>query len=230
MKYILSVALVSFSLACLQSVCLAGMVDLDSKQFHESYVKEVKISGSVRAGVMFQSHLMKIEPRDLYINIGETLGTDLDVKMISIDGRYEAEFSYQVKENSTGLTRFNIPTQMAHIVSQYPPDHLAVLARLKGNDTHKKDVVVPATWGKPQSKNITILLNSGVSNTHLKLYRPDGTSEKLACHKIDAGTTTAYDTECLVEDFSQYDLNKTKIIRKNFDSFYKPIHLSIQCF
>lgn len=207
---------------------LARDVKLVSNQFQESYINEVQISGAVRAGVMFDSKIQHVAPQELYIDLGDNDGAMLSVKMISIDGRYEAGFDYLLGSGVTGLTRFDIPTKMANILSRFSPGQLAVLARLKYKD-RAKPIIVPATWGKPESKEIRIFLNSGVSQTLLKLYHKGGGSQKLVCKKIDTTTGTAYDTECVVEDYTPFDMKKTKIIRKNFDSFFKPLKLNIQC-
>lgn len=220
---------VLFSIIILPAYCMAGDVELLPGQFQESYIKEVNISGSVRAGVMFESKSEVAGPEDLHIYLSDKNPSILEVKMISIDGRYEADFNYPVKNEETGITKFKLPTKMAHIISHYPPDQLAVLARLKKPENSSKGEIVPATWGKPESKNLKIFLNSGVSTTLLKLYRTDGSTEKIVCKKIDADNVTAYDTECRVNEAGQYEMSKTKIIRKNFDSYFKPVKLNINC-
>lgn len=216
-----------FSLA---RVCDAGTVVLVKEQFKETYTNEVKISGAVRAGVMHASSIPAVVPEALYINLGSNSGSRLEVNIISFDGRYEAKFNYLVEKGVTGLTRFKLPTRLTKVISSYAPRQLAVLAKLKTNGNDKRGAIIPATWGIPNPEHLTVLLNSGVSKTLLKLYRPGGGKENLECRKFIGGGATAYDTECVVENYKQYNMAKTKIIRKNFDSFFKPIKLKIKHF
>lgn len=210
--------------------CVAGTVILVKEQFKESYSNEVKISGAVRAGVMHQSTIPSVIPEALYINLGSNSGSQLEVNIISFDGRYEASFNYLVEKGVSGLTRFKLPTRMTKVISKYAPRQLAVLAKLKINSQDKRGAFIPATWGMPNPDHITVLLNSGVSKTLLKLYRPNGSKKNLECRKITGEGATAYDTECAVENHKQYDMAKTRIIRKNFDNFFKPIKLKIRHF
>ncbi len=61
-----------FFLLIVSSTCRAGTVELVQDQFTESYINEVKISGAVRAGVMFQSNARSVIPEDLFISLGKT--------------------------------------------------------------------------------------------------------------------------------------------------------------
>ena len=218
-----------FSIFIIPVCCLAGDVELLPGQFQESYISEVNISGSVRAGVMYESNRQVAGPDALHIYLGDMNPSILQVKITSIDGRYEADFIYPVNNGETGITKFRLPTKMEDIISHYPPDQLAVLARLKKTGLSSKGKIIPATWGKPGSNNLKIFLNSGVSTTLLKLYRTDGSTKKIVCRKIDTDNVTAYDTECIVNDSGRYEMSRTKVIRKNFDSYFKPVKLNINC-
>lgn len=222
---------VLFSILCIAlawGICSAGTVKVAQEQFHESYTNEVSISGSVKAGVMFESMSNRILPDHLYIDIGDAPNSLLKVKMISMDGRYEAEFDYQVEKGISGLTRFSLPTKLKDVISQYFPDQLAVLASLNPGGGLKKSMFVPASWGMPKSKMMKIYLNSGASETSLKLYLVGGGSKKERCKLIQAGTPTAYDTQCVIENIEEYDMYRTKVIRKNYNNYFKPVKLRIK--
>lgn len=203
----------------------AGTIHLPKQNFHESYVNEVNISGAVRAGVMFESNARKVNLENLFIDVGDHSDLELEVKLISICGRYEAKFKYKLDKTTRGWTRFNLPTDMANIISGFNPEQLVVLAKIRGGSS--KSIIVPASWGKPATNRLKVFLNSGVSSTTLKLYGSNGNSDKIKCREIKNKTNIAYDTVCSVKDIGQYRMSKTKIIRRNYDNFFKPVRLPI---
>ena len=87
----------------------AGPVQLNKNDFHERYIENVNISGSIRAGVMFQSAASQVKPSELFVDIGTNPGATLCVRIISIDGHYEADFEYPIKKENQGLIQHLIP-------------------------------------------------------------------------------------------------------------------------
>lgn len=210
-------------------VANAETILLDEKNhFRESYAENVNISGSVRVGVMYGSSELKVTPDSLYINIGLMVDQMLCVKMLSVDGQYGADFSYQLTGNVSGRNRFQIPTKLRDVLTGYAPDQLVVLAEIKSKCKGRSGVIVPALWGgQTQDTVVKVYLNSGVSKTVLKLYKNEGGSKKLECGSIKAVINTAYDTECSIVNISSYNLEKTKIIRTHFGNYSKPVKLKI---
>jgi len=205
----------------------ANTIRLDQNQFREFFTEDVNISGSVRTGVMYQSSSQFVKPDALFIDIGTKLNQMLCVKMISVDGRYGANFQYEITGKIRGVTRFQLPTQLHEIVTGYTPEQIAVLAEIKPACKGKSKHIVPASWDKPENDSINVFLNSGGSTTYLKLYLLEGGSKKSPCQPIKADRGTAYDKECQITDPQRYELSKTKIIRTNFDSYFKPLKLKI---
>jgi len=207
----------------------ADTIQLDKTQFHESFTRNVNISGSVRAGVMYGSSLSKVQPDSLYIDIGSKVISDklLCVKLLSVDGQYGADFTYKLAGKLKGLNNFKFPTTYIDEVSQYAPDHLAVLAEIKPACKGRSGNIVPALWSDKKDDVIKVYLNSGVSNTFLKLYKNDGGSKKVSCQAVKAEKNTAFDTQCDIRDSSSFKLEKTKILRSHFGSHSRPIKLPI---
>lgn len=96
----------------------------------------------------------------MFVDIGNNPGATLCVNIISIDGRYEADFEYPIKKENHGLIQFSLPTSKGDVVESYAPDHLAVLAEVKKNCRHKKTRFAPAAWGRPDNNNtVKVFLN-----------------------------------------------------------------------
>lgn len=201
---------------------------LEKYQFHESYSENVKISGSVRTGVMYHTTSKYALPDALYIDIGNKDDASLCVKMVSVDGRYGAKFEYPLDGKTVGLTRFQVPTQLEDIFTSYKSNNIAVMAELKSPECKgKSKQILPASWGLPEKQILRVFLNSGVNSTYIKLYPLNGSSLKQTCNHVKAERGIAFDTECTIARPQQYILSKTTIIRKNFDNHFKPIKLKI---
>lgn len=205
----------------------AETIQLDINQFSESFSKKVNVSGSVRAGVMYSSSAEYVMPNSLYIDIGSKTDQLLCVKMLSVDGQYGADFTYKLTGKISGNTEFQLPTKLQNVVTSYAPNQLAVLAEIKPVCKKKGGYIVPASWGKPILDTVKVYLNSGVNTTFLKLYKIDGSSQKVLCTPVKNERNTAYDTECNIEDVSSYNLEETKILRKNYGNHSRPIELRI---
>jgi len=205
----------------------ADTIKLDKIQFSESFTKNVNISGSVRVGVMYSSSLSYVKPDSLYIDIAPQANQLLCVKILSIDGQYGAQFTYQIPSGLLARSQFQLPTDFVSVVTSYKPDQLAVLAEIKPVCKGKGGNIVPASWGVPAQETIKVYLNSGVRSTSLKLKMIKGGSKKLACHPVKNERNAAYDTECVIENFTKYNLQKTKILRSNFGSHSRAVKLNI---
>jgi len=213
------------------SVAFADTVilDKDINQFRESFTQSVNISGSVRAGVMYSSSLKNVQLDSLFIDIGAKAMMDkmLCVKMLSVDGQYGADFTYELKGKLRGLNRFKLPSTLQDKVSVYSPDQLAVLAEVKPVCKGRGGHIVPALWSNKKDDSLNVYLNSGVSKTSLKLYKIKGGSTKIICKPVKAERNTAFDTKCRIDNTEEYKLDKTKILRTNFGNHSRPIKLPI---
>jgi len=219
--------LIILSVFAIANTVYAETVQLDKDQFNESFTKNVNISGSVRAGVMYRSSEKNVQPDSLYIDARSEAGKMLCVNMLSVDGQYSAHINYKLKANTNHSYTFQLPTNHHDIVTSYAPGQLAVLAEIKDECDGKGGKIVPASWGKYTPGSIKIYLNSGARTTSLKLYKIKGGSEKIACKPVTYKKNTAYDTECSIDNINNYNLKKTKIIRKNFGNHFSPVQVQI---
>jgi hypothetical protein len=206
----------------------AEAIKLNQSQFWESYSQSVNISGSVRAGVMYDSPADHVIPDLLYLDISTKSDQLLCVSMVSVDGQYGAKFTYQLSDKIHGLTPFQLPTKLREVMIAYTPEQIAVLSEIKPVCKGKSGHIIPASWGKPSVNTVKVYLNSGISRTTLKLYKFSGGKIKLKCLPMQSDkNNTAYDTECIITNAGDYDLSKTKILRSNFGNHSRPIKLNI---
>lgn len=213
----------------------AEPIKLNENQFHESLAEKVKISGSVRAGVMYASDSTRVLPNALYVAVGKEYDKMLCVKILSVDGQYGASIKFTLKGAiEDDPAQFELPTAHQDIVTSYMPEQIAVLAQIKpvkDNCNGKSGRIVPAAWGKHNNDIIKVFLNSSANKTSLKLKKinKDGSkqSKKVLCRPVKSKNNTAYNTECSIENIGDFDLTKTKVLRSNFGSISKPIKLEV---
>jgi len=209
----------------------AGPIEIEFNQFHEYFTESVNISGSMRAGVMYESETSRAAPDSLQVDLTNAIGSVLCVTLLSVDGKYGADFSYTLTGETKGRTAFKLPTEKQEIITSYSPEQLAIFAQVKPVCKGAKGVVVPAFWGNSANSNVlNVYLNSAANSTFLMLYGASGDAGdkgKILCKRIDADDNTAYNTQCTINDIQKYNLEKTVIIRSNFGKAYRPVKLKI---
>ncbi len=190
---------------------------LNDTQFKESYLEKVTVSGGIRAGFMHQSNLEHIDLNELYIHFQHDIKDQdamLCVNMISRDGRYAASWQYPLGEQQTGSIVVNIPSKYQDQISKYAPDALVVLAAITKKDCLSKEIqYVPVSWGDSVTNDYVLYVNSGNTDTEIGI---PGSTERIHCAKINADSTIAYDTKCMLKTAILTEPKSIFILRNNF--------------
>ena len=220
-------------LSFLISFSAVADVIMTVKLQNEVYDKNVKVSGEVRSGVMFEGHgtsKVTLPPQFLYLNIGKNGFKTICGKLISVNGQYEATFSTTGLSHSNGIVQLKLDSKFDKLINEYPHTDLSVLTYEGFKSCKKVGRIIPASWSNDTAQELIVYLNSGQFNTNLLIYSK--TRKKPAvipCRKIDGDGKIAYDTACTIKLENNLDLSKTKIKRSNGDNYAKliklPIHL-----
>jgi len=193
------------------------MIVLQDRQFKESFLQKVTVSGGVRAGFMFQSALDHVDIHELYIHLQESVEEQdamLCVNMVSRDGRYTASWEYAIGQQSPGSIAVNLPSKYQEQIASYPPDALVVLAAITKKDCQAVDnKYVPTSWGKHHNSDYILYVNSGNTDTVIGI---PGQSERIQCSKIIADSTVAYDTKCIIGKDLLGETKSIFLVRNNF--------------
>jgi len=172
---------------------------LSENQFKESFLDNVTVSGGIRAGFMYKSSLERVDAHQLYIHLRRDLDDPRDtlcVNMVSRDGRYTASWQYAIGSQPAGAINIDLPSKYQEQMASYPPDALVALAAIAKQGCAAPDLqYIPASWGEAAQTDVILYVNSGNADTVIGI---PGRTERIPCAKITAGSTVAYDTQCVI--------------------------------
>ena len=190
---------------------------LNEKQFKESFLDTVSVSGGIRAGFMYQSPLEHVDINELYVNLQHDIEDQdavLCVNMVSRDGRYSASWDYALGKQAAGSIAVTLPSKYQTQVSSYSPDALVVLAAIAKKECGSGEMkYVPTSWGAATKSDYILYVNSGNTDTIIGI---PGQTERIQCAKITADSTIAYDTRCIIAKDILDEPKSIFLVRKNF--------------
>jgi len=190
---------------------------LNDREFKESFLDKVSVSGGIRAGFMYQSPLAHIDIHELYVHLQHDIEEQdamLCVNMVSRDGRYSASWEYALGKQPAGSIAVDLPSKYQEKISGYSTDALVVLAAIAKKDcTSSQMKYVPTSWGEMNTSDYILYVNSGNTDTIIGI---PGHAERIQCSKIVADSTIAYDTRCIVGKDILNEPKSLFFVRNNF--------------
>lgn len=192
---------------------------LSANQLKESFLEKVTVSGGIRAGFMYRSPLQHVDVHQLFFYLHRDLHDPdamLCVSMVSRDGRYTATWQHLIGAQPAGVINIDLPSKFQEQISKYAPDELVVLAGLTRENCSGKDIkYIPASWGEGPRSEYLLYVNSGNTDTVIGV---PGQSERIPCGKINADSTIAFDTMCVVNAAVLAEPKSIYVVRNNFGS------------
>jgi len=190
---------------------------LNDREFKESFLDKVSVSGGIRAGFMHQSPLAHIDIHELYVHLQHDIEEQdamLCVNMVSRDGRYSASWEYALGKQPAGSIAVDLPSKYQEKISGYSTDALVVLAAIAKKDCTSSEIkYVPTSWGEMNTSDYILYVNSGNTDTIIGI---PGHAERIQCSKIIADSTIAYDTRCIVGKDILNEPKSLFFVRNNF--------------
>lgn len=191
---------------------------LTPNQFQESYLEQVTVSGGIRAGFMQQSNLDRIDLQNLRIHLLRAVEQPknmLCVNMVSRDGRYAASWQYVLGPQPAGELLVSIPSKYHEQISSYAANALVVLAAISGQDCASGELLqyAPASWGPANGNPYVLYVNSGNTDTAIGI---PGMTTREGCTRINADSTIAYDTACVISKEVLATPKSIYLLRNNF--------------
>jgi hypothetical protein len=190
---------------------------LSEKQFRESFLQKVTVSGGIRAGFMFKSTLNKVDVHDFFIYLPYDINEQeamLCVNMVSRDGRYTASWEYALGRQPSGAIAVNLPSKYQEQISGYSTDDLVVLAAITNKDCLSGEMhYVPSSWGETDKSEYILYVNSGSEDTVVGI---PGRTERVQCEKIKSDSTVAFDTKCTIGKDLIGEAKSVYLLRNNF--------------
>jgi|SRR5665647_3687579 len=220
-KYFFQSLLYSTAAICLFTNNVAAQeqrrIVLNDREFKESFLDKVSVSGGIRAGFMHQSPLAHIDIHELYVHLQHDIEEQdamLCVNMVSRDGRYSASWEYALGKQPAGSIAVDLPSKYQEKISGYSTDALVVLAAIAKKDCASSEMkYVPTSWGEMNTSDYILYVNSGNTDTIIGI---PGHAERIQCSKIIADSTIAYDTRCIVGKDILNEPKSLFFVRNNF--------------
>lgn len=190
---------------------------LGEKQFRESFLQKVTVSGGIRAGFMFKSASNRVDVHDLFIHLPHDVNEPeamLCVAMVSRDGRYAASWEYALGSQPSGAIAVTLPSKYQEQIASYSTDELVVLAAIANKDCLSGEMrYVPSSWGGTDKSEYILYVNSGSEDTVVGI---PGRTERVQCEKIKSDGTVAFDTKCTIARDLLGEAKSIYVLRNNF--------------
>lgn len=192
----------------------AQETQLATAHFEEELQNTARISGHVLAGV--QKRAFRNDEEDISLATyvpAAWAGGSLCLKVVSLDGRYEAVGEYDVATSwKGGIVRLSYPTKYSDMLQQRPEDGLG-LRVARGLCTQDASEATVVYWNDPGAVPVTILVNSFQADA---VYAYIGNDPMpVRCEPVDLDGRSAYDTRCplsAVDAETPLDLEIVRIV------------------
>ncbi|MBF0466283.1 MAG: hypothetical protein HQK88_14755 [Nitrospirae bacterium] len=197
--------MVSFVMLCLvPSVAFSEVTIVD---FHETYDDKVPISGLISVGAMVDVDNSFFDPQFITIKMPETQSAKLCISITSNDGRYRAQYEYDVKNQKSGALTLPTNTKKSSELKNYKDKQVVILATLNKTCKDSPDKVLFASWKKTiagNSNKYYVYLNWANNVSIVISNNPN--VDVAVCKKI-TDKSIAYNNECLLDNKYMGEIN-----------------------
>lgn len=170
----------------------------DQKEFKEMLFDAAEISGAVVAGIQVRA----VEPPDIALSAfipQAWAGASVCIRVVSVDGLYEAVNTYRVAEDwGGGVAPITYPTQHGDRLRAAARDGLGIRVSGGACDEKVSDEATVAFWNVQSMEDLTLLLNSFRSD-QVFAYVGDAAAP-VPCQPLDLPGRTAFDTVCQLSE------------------------------
>lgn len=205
---------------------------LEELTFTDSYIREVPVSGTVRAGIFIGNPRDTIQNGTFFVKLPTINTSKLCIDIVSRDGRYSAAIKYDIQNLLSGIYELPVlkkyKNSLNH-VQQYKSGDIAVLASLKENCNSTTKGFVPVRWDRPNFDDDLIILINSTNAFETSITWIDGrdTNHKSKCLKLKGAEYVAFDTLCKLTGKQADDARALKLERNNFISKEPTISINI---
>ncbi|WP_353268548.1 hypothetical protein [Gemmatimonas sp.] len=163
----------------------------------ETYVDRVPVSSlGIRVGIMTASTDPVTVPSTVSVNRPVGSAATLCVAVTSRDGRYRADYAYDLRGTTNGVIRVSTPTRYPRELRKYRQEELAILASVGPACDAPATAYLVASWSGAATTEFAVLLNSRVPTT-LIIGRGNVIDRTIPCTAL-SGVRTAFNLRCVI--------------------------------
>lgn len=163
----------------------------------ERYAPAAEISGTPLVGLVAAGQVDPALRRIMARIPADWVGETVCARMVSSDGRYEAEREYSVPAGwQSGLANLDFPTRYGEQLAEFGAQELGVLVTRGscGNQADERQIV-PAGWNLTnQSDSAALMVNSFRADETYLIVAALGLD--ISCQPVASSRRTAFDTIC----------------------------------
>ncbi len=181
-------------------VSVASENQYEIENFKDSWSSDVDVSGGVLTAYQLRGSISSVQIDKLYIGKAKNIDK-LNIRILSIDGKYSAEFviKFTPTENEWVEVKIN-ETEHNKYLSTYRPEEVSVYAYQEVSHRRKKvHHVFPTSWGKPDLSDISFFVNSAGEFARLAFVDKTKNKHVKYCDAIDGEINTSYNYECKIK-------------------------------
>lgn len=166
-------------------------------KFNESYDQSVDVSGSILTAFLVSGALTTSSPDALFVYLTPKQ-KNLNLSLVSIDGRYSADVSLEITVSSAEWVRLNLPSTKKDTFKKYKPNQLVAFAYADSRDKRGRYVqeVFPVSWGTPNNKTALFYINSAGFAPNYTFLDIEGNIQTIECDEIAEPTARAFNHVC----------------------------------
>lgn len=196
------------------------VIHIKNSDIKETYSEDVNVSGHVIVGAYITGELDTPDPQNIWVKLGHIdLTGALTIKILSIDGKYQATYTYnKLPVKTSPWVKFEIESSHSQIFKNYNIQTMALSAVITSNDTKfDKSILsfVPAAWGSPKNDDINILVNTQQERVIIK-YKHKNETKKVVCNPVapENMNGVAFNFNCLLKATSEINNGRINISTK----------------
>ena len=206
------------------------VAELKHRPFNESFQDEAPVSGRVVAGVLVTdataANALNLAPPSF------AAGKSICVQVMSRDGRYWAENTFQLPENIDAMpVRLEYPSRHRDFLQQLDFGELAILSSAGECGEVDDEVLYLAGPGTTRGKaGVSVFVNSGRADTYIAVGNVPELRRPARCRQIEQGRRTGFDTVCQI-DLHGVELAPqrvdVRILRRRYERMLPPTEFTL---
>lgn len=165
--------------------------------FKEDYSSNVNVSGGILTAFQFGSPSSLAQFDSLFI--AKDINTNnLHIRVLSIDGKYSAEFTIEFLSTDSSWVQIKIPTKYKEQVAKYKPEDISIYAYKEEISKRRKKshMIFPTSWGEPNLLQQKFYLNSAGDFAKFAYYDINNGKTVIFCEPISNKIKTSFNYVC----------------------------------
>ncbi|KGJ90255.1 hypothetical protein [Thalassotalea sp. ND16A] len=197
-------SLIPYLLLLIGFNCFAEQKPYEILNLEEGYDSNVDVSGGVLTAFQFEGADETAQLDNLFIAKSEN-SKNLNIKILSIDGKYHAEFAVKFLPTDKEWVEVAIPSKYTEELASYKAEEVSVYAyqEVITKRNKKTHFIFPTAWGEPNTLQQKFYINSAGDFAKLAYVDINIGKQVTFCEPISRNVKTSFNYECTLPPNAQ---------------------------